>query len=285
MKSICIKTNNEKEIDYLLKNLENYKLDNIYYSFKEFKIYKNIIVHYTGTNEKLFLENISNTLSCLVLDLYEQIIIRNLTKSEYFYFEKHEQIQIEEITEDDLYDKEESIYTKKQRLNTITNSFKTYLENNHSIVLNGFIQFRLRKYLDMLLEQIDKSVNRYIIEREYTELISLLKLYVDSEPEKENTVHLIYTNKPILLDENKNIIDVTKDIQNIKYLSDISFSNNDFILNTLLTLIPKKIYIHLTNNYTDEFIDTISLIFDKRITFCNNCDICSIYKKSTMSKK
>ena len=109
MKSICIKTNNEKEIDYLLKNLENYKLDNIYYSFKEFKIYKNIIVHYTGTNEKLFLENISNTLSCLVLDLYEQIIIRNLTKSEYFYFEKQEQIQIEEITEDDLYDKEESI--------------------------------------------------------------------------------------------------------------------------------------------------------------------------------
>ncbi len=65
---------------------------------------------------------------------------------------------------------------------------------------------------------------------------------------------------------------------NAKFLSDISFSKNDYTLNTLLTLLPKKIYIHLIDDYIDEFINTLKLIFEKRISYCHDCDICNIYK-------
>ena len=65
-----------------------------------------------------------------------------------------------------------------------------------------------------------------------------------------------------------------------KYLSDISFSNNDYVLNTLLNLIPKKIYIHLIDNNTDEFINTVKLIFENRVKICSDCSICKLYKKS-----
>ena len=65
---------------------------------------------------------------------------------------------------------------------------------------------------------------------------------------------------------------------NAKYLSDITFSANDYALNTLLTLVPSKIYIHLIDNNIDEFITTLKLIFENRVIYCNDCTICKMYK-------
>ena len=76
------------------------------------------------------------------------------------------------------------------------------------------------------------------------------------------------TIKLVVLDENNNIIDVKGDNFDMKYLSDISFSSNDYILNALLTLIPKKIIVHLSDSYIDDFINTLSLIFENRVTIC-----------------
>ena len=131
-----------------------------------------------------------------------------------------------------------------------------------------------------VLEQIDKSVSKFIVEKEYAEFISLLKIYVNSEKSTCKEVHLIYYNfKPILLDENKNIIKIEDDSLSSKYLSDITFSSNDYTLNTLLNLVPKKIHIHLIDENIDEFINTIKLIFEERVDFCNDCEICKIYQK------
>lgn len=55
MKSICIKTNNSHILDYLQKELNVIELNNICFTCNEFKNYKNIIVHYTGTVRKFFM--------------------------------------------------------------------------------------------------------------------------------------------------------------------------------------------------------------------------------------
>ena len=65
-------------------------------------------------------------------------------------------------------------------------------------------------------------------------------------------------------------------------MSDITFSSNDYALNTLLTLLPKKIYIHLLDNYVDEFVHTLGLIFDGRVEICTDCDICKLYKSKDL---
>ena len=61
-------------------------------------------------------------------------------------------------------------------------------------------------------------------------------------------------------------------------MSDITFSTSDIALNTLLNIIPKKIYIHLIDEKIDEFITTLELIFEHRIVMCTDCNICRIYK-------
>ena len=80
-----------------------------------------------------------------------------------------------------------------------------------------------------------------------------------------------------MLNENKNIIALDDNIFDAKYLSDISFSSNDYALNALLTLLPKKIEIHLIG-YEDEFINTLKLIFGLRISICTDCNICRTYR-------
>ena len=266
MKSICIKMTNQNITKHLLEQLNEFKLDDVYFSCKKFKIYYNIIIHFKGKNEKLFFEETSKILAKFIIDLFEENITKSLIKSEYFYFDNLEQQQILNITMQDLYDSEEAINSDDNRIKIINDKLYEYLNYNHSIILKGFIKFRIRNYLEALLEQIDKSVNKYIIEKEYTEFISLLRLYVNSEKSSCSEVHLIYHNyKPLLLDENKNIININEDALNVKYLSDITFSSNDYTLNTLLNIIPNKINVHLIDEKIDEFINTLKLVFEERV--------------------
>ena len=82
------------------------------------------------------------------------------------------------------------------------------------------------------------------------------------------------------------IIHIDKDSLNAKFLSDISFSNNDYILNSLLTLLPSKVYLHLVSSSDNlDFINTLQLIFEDRINVCTDCTICNLYKKLNIGQK
>ena len=155
------------------------------------------------------------------------------------------------------------------------------------MILQGFINFRISSYIKTLDYLIDSCVNSYVIEKEYNEFIDLLKLYINSKSCSEKNIHLIYAEKEsVLLDENKNVITNSKENFEVKFLSDISFSNNDYILNTLLNLLPKKINIHLLTK-SDKFINTLNLIFEDKIQICNDCNICKTYKiiKNDIAKR
>jgi putative sporulation protein YtxC len=284
MKSICIKTNDSKILYYLLDSLNNIDLDNVCFSFNEFKSYKNVIIHYKGNNIEKFNNTISNILSFLVIDNYEESIIKKIILNNYFYFDNTEINKVYDICIDLLSENNE--YSIDDRLNLLSNIFFDYISNNKQIVLNGFINFRLKDYFSLLNSVIDVAVNKFIIEREYLEFISLLKLYINSQNSNFDVVHLVYyENNSIFLDENKEIINIDKDIFNAKYLSDITFSSNDYILNTLLTLLPKKIYIHLIDSSSNEFINTLQLVFENRIKICTDCSICKLYKKNNLISK
>lgn len=280
MKSLCIKTNNSDLIKYLLNNLDSIELDDICFCCKKFKHYKNVIIHYSGNDNELFINKISSILSLLVIDELEPYLLERIIKANYFYFDFNERKQILELcfemTGNDFYD------TFDKKLNSLFNSFYEFLLKNKSIVLHGFINFRIKNYLEILDNVVNEAVNSYIIEKEYLEFISLLRLYINSQKSGCELVHIIYNNEEsILLDENKEIISVSKDALNTKYLSDISFSSNDYTLNSLLTLLPKKIYIHLIDCYIDEFITTLKAIFEEKVTICTDCDICRLYSSSS----
>ena len=282
LKSVCIKTNNNKIVNYLLNEFKKTNYNGIYISKLKFKFYNNFIVHYKGENLDDFYSILSNILASSILKFYEKSIIKHIINCNYFYFSKTEQDKIFNIANSYLSSEEvEETYLRKD---SIFFSLIDYLTNSKSLILDGFVNFRINDYMKIIDYIVDLAVNKFIIDREYSEFIDLLKCYINSKPCQVNTVHLIYKDQSsTLLDEFKNIILIDENALKSKYLSDITFSSNDYTLNTLLTLLPKKIYIHLTDNIEDEFINTLKLIFNNRIYICSDCNICRAYKLKTSS--
>lgn len=272
MKSFCFKTNNTQILNYLLNRIQEIDFENLIYSQNQFKIYKNITIHYRGNNNNKFYNFLTELIGEVVIEFYEEKILKQLINYNYFYFDEYEK---NKILENCIQLIEPEVYTPKLFDNK---NIKEYVKENKAMVLDGFIYFRLKAYLEYLDEVVDSGVNQFVIEKEYREFISLLRVYVESKVPEYNLLHLIYINgESILLDEKRNIVSVSENIYNAKYLSDISFSSNDFALNTLLCLLPRRIEIHLIDD-EDEFINTLKLIFEGRVTICKDCDICKTYK-------
>lgn len=205
MKSLCIKTNNINSIQYLLNELKYINLDNVYFSSNQFKNYKNVIVHYRGNDNNTFISKISSILSFLVIDNFEESFLNKLIIQNYFYFDSNERKKILDICFDIITDNFTTIFEKKFQL--LYDSFFEFISMNKSLVLTGFTNFRIKEYMNFLDEIVGEAVNTFIIEKEYLEFISLLRLYVNAEIPKCDVVHIIYSSsESILLDENKNII-------------------------------------------------------------------------------
>lgn len=272
MKSFCFKTNNTQILNYLLNRIQEIDFENLIYSQNQFKIYKNITIHYRGNNNNKFYNFLTELIGEVVIEFYEEKILKQLINYNYFYFDEYEK---NKILENCMQLIEPEMYNTKLLDNK---NIKEYVKENKAMILDGFVYFRLRAYLEYLDEVVDSGVNQFVIEKEYREFISLLRVYVESKVPEYNLLHLIYINgESILLDEKRNIVSVSENIYNAKYLSDISFSSNDFALNTLLCLLPRRIEIHLIDD-EDEFINTLKLIFEGRVTICKDYDICKTYK-------
>ena len=283
MKSFCIKTNNNAILEYLLDKLDYLELEEVKYSKNKFKIYSNIIVHYIGEKISFFDEKLSSIITDTILKFYKEKMIKKIISFDYFYFEEYEKkIIIQnccEIIESSEY---EQISKEKEYIHE---AVLQYVIESKSMILEGFVNFRIKEYIKYLDSIVDIAVNKYIIEKEYNEFISLLRMYINSKKSNIKNLHLIYGKSELtILDENKNIVPLCKEIYNAKFLSDIIFSENDYALNTLLTLLPQRIEIHLLDS-EDEFIKTVKLIFEDRVYICRECNICRTYKMIKMTKQ
>lgn len=266
MKSLCIKINNSDVIIYLLDRLNSLKLDSMQVSNKTFKLYENVILHYNAEYTDFFYDKVASILTDTVLAFFEEKFLKRILEYNYFYFTHQEKKKILGMAQDFL---EADTISKEDNYFAIYYPILDYIKENKSLVLEGFVNFRLKNYTKNLDYVIDISVNKFLIEKEYTEFINILRLYVSMSPYNFPTVHLIYCNNEcVLLDDDKNIIPMNDNIDNAKFLSDVTFSANDYSLNTLLSLNPKRLVVHLIDKKEDEFINTLKCIFESRVQIC-----------------
>ena len=288
MISLCIKSNNLKCLNFLNENLSNSNIKDIIFVIKYFSKYSNLIIHYFGNDIPYFYKELSNIISIYIKNFYESKIINSIIEKDYFYFSNYDlkiiksyctfsnkNLEIPFFRNSDNIKYLNSLLIDKQYL--LNDSIHKYIFSNKSIYLDGFINFRLYDYKNTLNIIVDYIINQYIINKEYCEFIDLLEFYIKNEKSKCDLIHLIYiNNESILLDKNLKIISIAKNNLDKFYLSDISFSSNDYTLNSLLTLLPKKIIIHLIDK-EDDFIKTIKSIFINKFSICYNCNICNYY--------
>ena len=159
LKTVCIKTIADENIDFIINVLEKVPID-VYVSNYRFKIYDNIIIHYKNTEDtETFYEFIAIILKELIEDRYEEIFLKKIIDRNYFYLSSIEKNYILEISKKVLELPDEKVGNKRELLKNI---IKEYIMENKKIVLEGFMNFRIREYKDLLEKVVEVSVLSYL---------------------------------------------------------------------------------------------------------------------------
>ncbi len=252
--TIVCSFNNEKEVS-----------DNIY------ETYKNALVYH-----------ISNALADYIINKYEEKLIARTISSNYCYFNSVEKKEILSLALRIIRNEDKNFFSsifQVRRRNIIVKRLVDYLQNSNSLILDGFVNFRLKEYIKDLEEIVDKAVDDFLMEREYKEFIRLLRYFVDIQDPKINVIHVIvsYDNKYILLDESKKEItnECIQEFVNEISLGEINY--DDLLVSSLITLAPRKIVIHSTTQFRNkELLETIKNVFSGKVIFCQGCDLCMV---------
>ena len=158
MKSICIKTNNQEIIEYLIETFEKLPI-NVCISNYRFKMYDNVIIHDLDRNEETFCEIIALVLKSAVEKFYEKDIIKKIIKRNYFYLDDVEQEYVYKISNQIMYLPDNKIGYKNKILKEL---FMDYVTTNKSILLDGFMNFRTKEYKELLENIVEVSVVSFL---------------------------------------------------------------------------------------------------------------------------
>ncbi|HEY8363531.1 MAG TPA: putative sporulation protein YtxC [Tissierellaceae bacterium] len=256
--------------------LENLKRKGAEVSFHK-KVLGSSIYYDFEIAEEIFVSFIE-ILADLVIDFWEPKLIKRIIKK-FFYFTEAEHKIIYDYAREMLNCPKSSqkgtFPDMSKRKSVIIHKLLDYFNGCDMVVLEGFINFRLKEYIEMLEEVIDKAVDEYLVEKEYREFINLLKFVVNVNDPREELVHILLFNGEFHL-MNGNMEPLERD-EGIDILAkeNPDFSLEDIALSMLINLAPQKIVIHgFTGMEKSEVINVIYSIFEDRVYFCNECEIC-----------
>lgn len=291
MQFLCIEAgeNSEDIKDYINKELNKFNID---YLIEEiinsegrttikckFDLSKIDIVRQSEILNEIKV-GFSSALTDYIIKEYEEKLIFRIINSNYCYFNSMEKREILQNAICTIKNNGKNFLNSLfqiRRRNIIIRKLIDYYQGANSLILDGFVNFRLKEYMKDLEEIVDKAVDDFLMEREYKEFIRLLRYFVDIQEPKFNTIHVIagYDDKYILLNENKREI-TNECIQ--EFMNDISneeINYDDLLVSSLITMAPREIIIHRAKNFRNkELLETIKNVFWEKAFVCSNCELC-----------
>jgi len=177
----------------------------------------------------------------------------------------------------------ENYYVKEK--NILNEEILNHLIENNIILIDGFMNFRLRRFMYILDISIEKAIGEFEIEREYLEFLNMLQYFVDiQEPRYELINVIIKDNDYFLLDEGNNIIEngLLEYAPDDKWYEDISKA--DLLVSSLIVLSPIKLILHVEEGKEKELVNIICQVFRDKVQICDGCEVCKLKTKLKKGK-
>ncbi|NLW24933.1 MAG: putative sporulation protein YtxC [Clostridia bacterium] len=219
---------------------------------------------------------LANIIADIIIEDWAQILVKKIIRDHYYYFNEEEKKSIKEKALE-LLKKEENKYYRLHRKEKVVERVLEYLERHDELVIEGFINFRLKDYISELEEIVDAAADDFLLEKEYLEFIRLLRYFVDIQEPKVNEVNILLEKNSMfkLLDsEGKEIENEYLEGFCVELMSN-SVNYEDLLISALITLAPKQLVIHLKNEEEfKETIKTIQNVFGNKVNYCRGCTMC-----------
>lgn len=232
--------------------------------------------------KRMFTIYLSNYLYKLSSEEFYNKHLEKIMNDSYFFMDKKEVKKIKSMVKEVIINEgylidESSIYYMNRK-NEITSKIVEFIQDNDEFNLDGFMTFRIKEFLPNYEKMVDKIIEKYMVQKEYSEFVKLLKYFVDIQDYKIDEVNIIIDkegNYKILNKKGEDILsDFLIDLSNTKFSGVVAM--DDIIISGLITNVPKRIVIHGSNNCKNkELIETIKNVFLERVAFCNNCSFCN----------
>ncbi len=223
----------------------------------------------------------SNIIYEFISSEYEEENIKKIVKENYYYLESKEKNEITKRCNALILGKgiagNSGLMSSISCKNLVIKKIQNYLDESKEINIDGFVRFRLKDVISELNIMVDKVVEDYVLEKEYSEFIGLLRYFVDIQESKYELINIFVdknSNYQVTNEENINISD------NFFGDFDLDINKNitqteDILISALITASPIKIIIHgIENIKCKESVDTLLNIFSDRIILCSGCDKC-----------
>lgn len=207
---------------------------------------------------------------------FRDVILEDLIRHHYFYFRQAERQEIAALARQN-FQKGTSCRKLESVQAIIESRLKVFFtaEGAH-LNLEGFINFRLQDYQRELKKAVDGAVESYLAEKEYRELIRMLRYFLEMEEPKIELIHLSVDKKGQfhVTDQHSQQID-PQDWEELTMEEQEEGDYEDLLVSMLVTVAPRRIMVH--QNVLPRYprtVETLRRIFDQRLSFCGGCSYC-----------
>lgn len=225
---------------------------------------------------------ISNCLAKVIVDEWEERIIKKIVRNSYYYYNEDEKKVILKKAQEILNPVGKDSYHQIQRKEKVMQKILDYLDLNRELILEGFINFRLKEYQNELEGIVNSAVDEFLLEKEYMEFIRLLRYFVDIQEPRVDRVNIVFRQNgkfSLLDDDHKPIQHESLDGLMVD-LMEKEINYDDLLISALITLAPREVELHVEKNTTaSDTMKTIENVFGKRILYCKGCSLCNEEKK------
>jgi putative sporulation protein YtxC len=221
--------------------------------------------------------SIANCLAEIIVEKWELLIVKKIVREHYYYYNDDEKQVILNKAKEVLNPAGVNMYHRHQRKEKVMLKILDYLELHKDLIVEGFINFRLKDYLKELEGIVNSAVDEFLLEKEYMEFIRLLKYFVDIQEPRIQKVQIVFkkNGKFSLLDkEDYPVKHESLDGLMVDLLED-EINYEDLLISALITLSPEELVIHKEPGVeTGEAITTIQNVFGERAINCLGCKKC-----------
>ena len=225
----------------------------------------------------VMLEKLCHELAAYIIYKYSNNLINMIINKNYGYLNNKEKTQIYKIAQHSF----SNIRLVDGALfnNIIQNNLYEYLTNRsvNTIVLDGFVLFRLGEYQQQLENIVDLAVDEYLIMIEHENLIKTIKEFIRTQKAKYRLIHICsdFSGRYFICDENFEELTESQFLEDVAKENNFLINSDDLLLTALINIAPKKIVFHKIENVdSKDFIDTLIKLFENKIIFCKGCSHC-----------
>ncbi len=232
--------------------------------------------------ENTFKHYLADTISDIILNHWENILLKDIIRENYYYYSTDEKdliyrYALQHINKDG-HNYRNTLYWLRRK-GWILHKVLDFLRNHNRIVIEGFIRFRLKEYTSELKEAADRAVDDFLNEREYQEFIRLLKYFVDIQEPKIDSVHVLIRDDCVfkLFDGDKRPVKSDYLEGYIIDLVDNEINYEDLLVSALISIAPLEITLHYQHKNSPGMppLDTIRDVFTNRVKECPGCKLCT----------